>query len=333
MRPPAFWQRPAADPGWAARAAAPLSALYAAATARRVARAPRRRAGIPVICAGNINVGGTGKTPTVIALIERLTARGRAPHVISRGYGGSESGPLRVDPLRHDAARTGDEPLLISAFAPCWVGRDRAACARAAEAAGAQVILMDDGFQDPALHKDLAVVVVDAAAGFGNGRVLPGGPLREPVAAGMARADLLLSIGPPQAQAQFDAALGDHAEGAGVVRLRGALEALRTGMEWEGMPVYAFAGIGRPEKMFETLRDLGADLRGTRALDDHQPLSRALMSRMEAEAAALGAQLVTTEKDAVRLPPEFRGKVLALPVRLKLADPAPLDAALSALGL
>ena len=318
MRAPGFWSR---RPGLASAALAPLGALHALATARRVAR-PGVRVGVPVICVGNLTAGGTGKTPTVIALAERLRDRGVAAHVVSRGYGGTITAPTRVDPQVHSAARTGDEPLLLSAFAPTWVARDRAAGARAAVAAGAEAILLDDGFQNPALRKDLSIVVVDAGAGFGNGRVIPAGPLREPVAVGLARADFTLILG--------EGAVDLPGEVPG---LRGRLEPLRTGMDWTGLPVFAFAGIGRPEKFFRTLRDLGADVRGTEALADHQPLSPALLKRLGDRAARLSAQPVTTEKDAVRLPPELRGRVLTVPVRLALADWTPLDAALDALGL
>lgn len=320
MKAPGFWYQP--KPTLAARLLAPLGLLYAATTARRVAQ-PGYHPKVPVICVGNLTVGGTGKTPTTIALLERLPGA----HVVTRGHGGRLEGPVQVR-LDHPAADVGDEPLLLAAFAPTWVAKDRAAGVRAAEAAGARVILLDDGFQNPAVVKDLSIVVTDAARGFGNGLCLPAGPLREPVAEGMKRADLLLSIGTEAEQATFAARFTSP-----VPHLRGGLEPLAMGIDWRGERLLAFAGIGHPERFFATLRALGADLVRGEALDDHQPLSSALLTRLEAEAMATGAQLVTTEKDAVRLPAAFRPKVLSLPVRLRVEDWGPLDARLKALGL
>jgi tetraacyldisaccharide 4'-kinase len=330
MRAPRFWGNPPARPGLAARLLAPLAAVWAWVTRRRLAGGHPARLRIPVICVGNLTAGGAGKTPTVIALVARLRARGIDAHVVSRGHGGALAGPLRVVEGRHRADEVGDEPLLVAAFAPVWIGRDRAAAARAAEAAGAAAVVMDDGLQNPSLAKDLSVVVVDAAFGFGNGRVIPAGPLREPVGAGLARTDLLLPIGAPADRARF---LRDWPQAAALPALGARLAPLPTGMSWAGLRALAFAGIGRPEKFFATLRGLGADLVAARAFPDHARYDARLLARLEREARASRAQLVTTEKDAVRLPAAFRPKVLVLPVRLEAEDWTVLDAALARLGL
>lgn len=325
MKPPAFWYQKRSVLGFVL---APLGAIYAGLTAQRVRKPAEFRADIPVICIGNINAGGTGKTPTAIALAQRLIDMGHAPHIVSRGYGGALNGPVQVDAATHKSGDVGDEPLMLSAFAPTWVAKDRALGVKAAQDAGATVILLDDGFQNPSVHKDLSIVVVDAIKGFGNGRAIPAGPLREPVAAGLKRADIVLAIGPDGARAALQPDLP-----AQCARMDGRLDPLPTGMPWGGLPVLAFAGIGHPEKFFATLRGLGADVVRAEALDDHQPFTDALLARLESEAKSNHLHMVTTEKDATRLPDTFRHKVTVLPVRLTVMDWGPLDTKLAAVGI
>jgi tetraacyldisaccharide 4'-kinase len=328
MRAPGFWDRPPEDPGLAARLLAPLSALWMAATRLRRARARPYRAPVPVVCVGNLTAGGAGKTPTAIAILAALTEAGRAPHAVSRGHGGTERGPRRVDPERDRAAQVGDEPLLLAAWAPAWVARDRAAGVAAAAAAGADVAVLDDGFQNPTVAKDLSLLVVDATAAFGNGRVIPAGPLREPVAEGLARADAVVLIGEDAPAART---LAQCPALSALPVLRARLTPLATGLSLEGADVVAFAGIGRPEKFFETLRGMGARLVGALGFPDHATYAPAMLRRLAAEARGADAMLVTTEKDAVRLPAWFRREVMAVPVRLVFDDPAALPALLARL--
>ncbi len=328
MRAPGFWWRPRRAAGVASLALLPLAAVWTLTTRLRLAHGAWARLPVPVICVGNLSIGGTGKTPTVVALVERLGRSGIAAHVLSRGHGGRIAGPVRVEPARHSASDVGDEPLLSAAFAPTWVARDRLAGAQAAIAAGAEAIVMDDGLQNPSLRKDLSIIVVDAETGFGNGRAIPAGPLRETVDWGLARGDLVVSLGAAAAQHRL---AQDWPEIARLPRIEARLEVLETGMDWQGRKVLAFAGIGRPEKFFASLAAAGADIAATRAFDDHAEYPPAILQRLAREAKDLGAQLVTTEKDAVRLPDDFRRNVLVLPVRLTATDWTPLDAALDAL--
>jgi tetraacyldisaccharide 4'-kinase len=322
MTPPGWW----ATDNAIARALAPAAALVAAVTARRVAR-PGWVAPIPVICCGNASVGGTGKTTLALDLAARLAARGAAPHILLRGYGRRTSGLRRATP---DAplAEIGDEARLLAAVAPTWVGADRAEAARAAIAAGAGVLILDDGLQNPTLAKTASLLVIDGAAGFGNGRVLPAGPLREPVAAAAARCRAAILIGP-------DTAGGRSALSPSLPVLPARLAPDGATRALAGRRVFAFAGIGRPAKFYATLTEAGALLAGTRDFPDHHPYTPREIEALLARADAAGALAVTTPKDAARLagtvPDALRDRLHVAGVTLEWLAPDQPDALLDAI--
>lgn len=311
----------------------PLSWAWSAATARRLARGRPVDPGVPVVCVGNITLGGTGKTPVVAALARRLDEAGRRPAILSRGYGGSLEGPVRVDPARHGAGEVGDEPLMLAAALPgtgVWVSRDRVAGALAAARDGAGVILMDDGHQNPALLKTLSIVVSDGETRdgewpLGDGGVFPAGPLREPLAAGLSRADaviLLLPADLPSPDPGLVAAL------AGPPLLLARL--VPEGPPPPG-PQVGFAGVGKPWKVERALRAAGCELVDFAPFPDHAPWTPARLGALRDLAETHGAGLVTTSKDWVRLPPEWRDRVTPWPVQAAFDDPAALDALLARL--
>jgi tetraacyldisaccharide 4'-kinase len=269
-----------------------------------------------VVCIGNLVAGGAGKTPVVLSLAARLAARGRAVHSLSRGYGGSLAGPVRVDPALHDAAAVGDEPLLLAQAAPCWVARDRVLGAQAAIAAGASLLLLDDGLQNASLAKHLSLAVIDGGYGVGNGRVLPAGPLREPLAQGLSRADAVVLMG------EDECGIGPALAGKPLLRARLVAE---NAAEFAGRAVVAFAGIARPAKFFATLEALGARLLSRRAFADHHRFSDGELRRLLDDAEAGRAIAVTTAKDAARLAPDWRARVRVLAVAVAWQDEAALD--------
>jgi tetraacyldisaccharide 4'-kinase len=296
MNAPGFWQAP---PGLASTVLAPLGWLYAAETERRMAR-PGWVAPVPVICCGNAVAGGSGKTTLALDIGARLIARGRRVAFITRGHGGNLRGNARVE--AGNFARFGDEALLLAALAPTFAGADRAASARLAVADGAEVLVMDDGLQNPGLAKTLSLLVIDGASGFGNGRVIPAGPLREPVAAAAARCQAAVLIGEDRTGALVSLP-------PGLPVLRASLRADARAAALAGKPVLAFAGIGRPGKFAETLRTAGVEVAGLRGFADHHPYSAADLRILSDASAGLGAVLVTTPKDAVRLPAGFAAVV------------------------
>jgi tetraacyldisaccharide 4'-kinase len=320
MRQPEFWSAEAEGRDRAAALKAlltPLSWAYAWAGEQRLRTTRPVHAPAPVICVGNVTLGGAGKTPVARALRARLGANA---HTLSRGYGGRLPGPLRVTPDMH-AEDVGDEPLLHAADGPAWIARNRIAGAMAAANAGAHVIIMDDGFQNPTLGKDLSLLVVDAGFGLGNGAVFPAGPLREPWTKALARADALIVL----SGAGED---GERAWLKGVEKpvLEARIEPIAV---LPPGPWVAFAGLARPEKFFDTLIAMNADLVETVPYPDHHPYSDQDLAWLSELASERSAKLLTTEKDAVRLPAEIRAQVTTLPVIARFDDEAQLDALLA----
>lgn len=291
---PPFWWEPV---GWRARALWPAAAIYGRIAGRRMHEARRERIDAPVLCVGNFTVGGTGKTPVAIAIAQHARATGLSPGILSRGHGGRLSHPHLVDPMRDTAKLVGDEPLLLSAHAPVAVTPDRAAGARLLILERrCDFLIMDDGFQSAHIHIDYALLVVDAMRGLGNGRVLPAGPLRAPLADQMRYADAVLRMGTGEA--------GDLAVRAAARAGKPVFDAVtqpRQAESFAGRRFLAFAGIGNPEKFFATLRQAGGEVVSTRAFPDHHVFSVDELAELARTAAAAGLDLVTTGKDMARL--------------------------------
>jgi len=320
MRAPDFWTRTDFVSQLAVTLLTPFGWLYGASVAYRASHSNPYQAACKVLCVGNLTAGGTGKTPIAIAIAKALLARGAKPVFLTRGYGGQVRGPAFVT-ADDRATHVGDEPLLLASVAPVIVAADRAAGAKLAEENGFDIIIMDDGLQNFSLRKDLSVIVVDAEAGFGNSRILPAGPLREPVRQGLRRAQavILSGDGAPPALPGF---------GGPVLRVN---LVQRGGTVGRGTRVVAFAGIGRPSKFFATLAAIGADIVEQRAFADHHVYTQAEMARLKAKARAEQALLVTTEKDYVRLTPAEREGIVPLPVEAVFENPAALEALLDSL--
>ncbi|NKB45249.1 MAG: tetraacyldisaccharide 4'-kinase [Alphaproteobacteria bacterium] len=314
MRTPDFWK----SEGPLVKALAPLGKLYGAITAWRLKHAAAEQISVPVISVGNLTVGGTGKTPVVRDLVKRLKDNRHRPAVVLRGYGGHIKGPLRVDTETHTALDVGDEALLHARDGATWVARKRADGAKAAIADGATVIVLDDAHQHTSLKKDYALLVVDGAVGFGNHHILPAGPLREDVRAGLGRADAIIILGKDETD------LADRLPDF-LALAPGALEAEAESVHLHGRKVVAFAGLGRPQKFFDTLADLGAVVVAAHPFDDHHLYKPADIQLILDEAFGLDALPVTTEKDAMRLAPDHRQQVNVLRVAVRYKNPAIIE--------
>lgn len=329
LKTPSWWHR---KKGVVASALTPLAALYGSVAAGRMTKGEAYRAALPVICIGNFTAGGGGKTPTAITIAKLLKAAGKNPAFLTRGYGGSAKGPVLVED--QDAEEVGDEPLLLATVAPTFVSVDRVAGAKAIEDTDADIIIMDDGFQNPSLAKDFSLIVVDAGSGLGNGLVMPAGPLRAPLDAQIARADGLLVIG----EGKKAKSLIKTFEDAGKPVLKAKIEP-NCDPRWLGvMPVIGFAGIARPSKFFATLKSNGGGLTASHAFPDHHRFTERQARALLKEADTKKAMLVTTEKDWVRLSDEDEESAVAelkqrsapFPIMVTFEDEAKLTDLLSA---
>ncbi len=325
---PRWWYVRSGAPAPVTRALlVPLSWIWAAVTARRIAKTVPVDPGVPVICVGNLTAGGTGKTPVVRELLRRLRLRAIEAQGLSKGYGGSLSGPLRVDLGLHTAAEVGDEPLMLAADAPIWISRDRAKGAVAAAQSGAQVLVMDDGHQNPSLRKTLSLVVVDGETRngewpLGDGAVFPAGPLREPLAVGLARADAVILMLPSDLLAPDQE----------LIAMFGGKLILVARLQPAALPPpgpqVGFAGVGKPWKVERALLAAGCDLKDFAPFPDHKAYDERTLQALADRAQQFGAGLITTEKDWARLPMAWREQVVAWPVQAVFEDDQALDALL-----
>ena len=315
--PPEFWNRGGVLPALLA----PLGWAFAGVGALRRAATNPWQAPVPVLCVGNLVVGGAGKTPVAIALARRLAQLGERPHLLTRGYGGRLTGPMRVKPNQHHYRDVGDEALLLATAAPTWIARDRVRGARRAARLGASVLVLDDGFQNPRLAQDLKLVVIDGAYGFGNGCVMPAGPLREMVWTGLRRADAVVLLG--EDRAGVAKRLGRKPV------LRGRLVPRADAPSLAGERVVAFAGIGRPGKFFEFLTTLGAQVVARHPFPDHYAFTERDLVQLAGEAKRAEARLVTTEKDLIRVPLALRRDILTLPIEVIWENESAVDAVLA----
>ncbi len=320
---PSFWQ----TPNIISDLLSPLGYLYAGATAWNLKHAVPYRPPVPVICVGNVSLGGTGKTPITMDLTQRLQAMGQKPHILLRGYGSQQTRQkdriLQVDPVRHSAAEVGDEALLLAQIAPTWIGQRRDYSAAAAYAAGATCLLMDDGLQNPYIAKDFSLIVVDRGTGLGNGLPFPAGPLREPFSIAAKRAQAVVVMGDPT---QIMPALPAHALPVLTAHLQLDTTVVA---KLQGQPLYAFAGIGQPAKFFRALKAADLNLKAARAFPDHFAYQEIHLIGLLAQAQKSGAQLITTEKDAARIPAQWHAQIITMPAQVVWNEPVILDNLLS----
>jgi len=320
LHTPQFWYKKDAAPGWRSTALLPLSWLYGLGRKLHVARAKPYKAGIPVICIGNLTAGGAGKTPTAIALMQMVKTLkiAKNPHFLTRGYGGAARKAVLAKPDIHDANDVGDEALLLAVHAPTIISPNRADGAALAENIGADLIIMDDGFQNHQLAKDFSLLVIDGQSGFGNQYMLPAGPLREPLGAGLARADAFMIIGEDKHNIAVSLPMDKPL-------LNGTITPHVKNLDKEARYL-AFAGLGQPEKFRATLEGLSFSIAAWQSFPDHYPYTQSDLKTLKSNAAALRAQLITTEKDFMRLK-HLQGAddIHVLPISMKIDNATELE--------
>lgn len=309
MKAPAFWF---AERGAPAQLLRPAGLVWSAVAVRRIGR-PGFRADVPVVTIGNLVAGGAGKTPAAIGIARMLIEAGETPAFVSRGYGGSaaRSAPVRVQD--QPASVVGDEPLLLARIAPTFVGADRAAAARAACATTkASVLVLDDGLQSRRVEPDLALALVDGASGIGNGLCIPAGPLRAPLRKQLQHVHAVVVVG----AGGPGEVVGARARETGLPVFSAQIEAAPEARKLAGQDVVAFAGIGRPEKFFGTLEEIGARIAARRSFADHHVYAAREIESLHALAQRGNARLVTTEKDFARLPDVLRNEIAPVSVHM-----------------
>lgn len=309
MKTPTFWQ----SPNLLSDALLPFSYLYDIARRLKRASITPTTLPVPIICVGNLTAGGAGKTPVAIHIGQRLKDNHINAFFLSRGYGGSLTGPVLVDKQKHTAGDVGDEPLLLAKILPTVVAKDRVSGAKFAMEHGAAAIVMDDGFQNHSLEKTLSLVVIDGQNGLGNGRLLPAGPLREPAAEGLKRAQAIIVINPAPG--------APLPSGITVLHARTQLDNFA---EFAGKKLLAFCGLAYPNKFFTLLESQDTTLLDTVSFPDHHPYTNADIEALIARAKEQQAMLVTTAKDWVRLPKALRDTVAVAHMKLAFDDEASL---------
>lgn len=311
IRTPKFWYKKS---GVLSLALSPLSVAYQAVSQRKINKTSRYTSKIPVLCIGNLTAGGSGKTPVVGALAQLFKQQGKKPHILSRGYGGKIRGTTKVNTDIHTAKEVGDEPFMHAKNNTCWVSPNRVQAAKMIENGGnADLIIMDDGFQNPDLKKNVSIVVVDGNVAFGNEHIIPAGPLREPIDEGIKRADALIIMGDDRhyLTERFSYLMPVF---------QGYLTPDTNTKIWSGKKIVGFTGIGRPEKFRQTLLSIGADIKDFIPFADHHFFSLSDINKLVRLSEKHDAQLVTTEKDWGRLPASHHSTITPIPVNVKWKD-------------